>query len=406
MEAIRIIQELRQATGLNAKKALLQEHRSDSKWLQVLKAMYDNSINYYVSAPVDDTFIADPLDYHALFTDLQMLSSRAYTGNGAKEFAGTCSRKYGEIFRLILGRSMKAGVSIKTLNKVYPGLIPEFRRMKGKAIPITEYPVIASTKYDGVYVNVKVTGSGALIRTSSGKVLADQLLRASMIGQPAGVYEGELVFGDGLQAARSSITGAVNKVLLGSTEEIPGATYCIYDFIPLREWDAKLSQTNYIERMKLLWANLKPCANIMIGPQVRLENKDQVAALFAERLANGFEGIMCRYADDLYAWTRTPRIIKQKANNECVLRCTGIEEGRNKYSGMVGALILEGKVKGIPVTVKVGSGLSDFDRTQPPEHYQGMDIEVLYNTITEADTAGVASLFLPRFKRKAINKDV
>ena len=86
-----IVHQLRQAKGTNTKLAILKRHSSNEDWLNVLKAMYDSSINYYVSAPKDNSFV-DSIDVPAMLIGLRMLSERRVTGNKARDHALHLSR--------------------------------------------------------------------------------------------------------------------------------------------------------------------------------------------------------------------------------------------------------------------------------------------------------------------------
>lgn len=78
--------------------------------------------------------------------------------------------------------------------------------------------------------------------------------------------------------------------------------------------------------------------------------------------------------------------------DECVV--IGYEDGRGKYTGMCGALLCEYKGK----MFKVGSGLTDDDRKNPPK--MGAMISFGYSEITKN---GVPHL--PIFKRLIKDKD-
>ena len=168
----------------------------------------------------------------AMLEDLELLSSRHYPGNAARNFALECSQTYGEIFRLILGGSLRAGVSVTTINSVYPGLIDTFKVMLAKDTDAIRYPILASTKYDGVRLIAFVKPLGdVVLKTRQGKVLHIESLEKQLSSQVAGVYDGELVEGNGKQAGRTGITGSVNKCLKGSATDIENYTFCIFILI-------------------------------------------------------------------------------------------------------------------------------------------------------------------------------
>ncbi len=403
---IEIVHEIRKAKGRNAKIRILKQHEDNYIWKKALLYMYDSSKNYYVSAPSDYTFVKDIQDYSGMFDILDRLSTGELRGRSGKLLAAEGSEKYGEIFRLILSGGLSAGVSTTTLNDLYDSFIPTFPVMLAEDSEISSFPVLASTKYDGVRLVVFIENGAVKPKTRSGKDLCLLSLIESMQIFPDGVYDGELVAGDGLQANRTGITGSVNSILKGSSTDIQGYTFVIFDYISLESWNIKLSNTSYLTRLGQLNDIAMPDMNIRIIENKELLNPNDTEILYQDRIAKGYEGLILRYPNDPYVWCRSPALIKKKAIKECILKCVAVTEGTGKYSGMIGALICEGHVEGKDVQVKIGSGLSKYDVEQPTEYFVNKRIEVLYNTVIKAENKQVHSLFLPRFKRVVGNMDV
>jgi len=403
---INIVHKLRLAKGTNRKLTILIKEKDNEDWKTILKAMYDTSINYYISSPSDNSFISRSFTAKDIIDHLEWLSSRTVTGNDARAHALEGSRQFGEIYRLVLGGSLKAGVSITTINKAYPGLIPQFKVMLANDVPITHFPCIASTKYDGVRLlafvsdavdSAGITQSMVKLVLRSGKQIHIKSLEYEMSKQPPGVYDGELVAGDGLQEGRTKITGSVNRCLKGGATDIKDYTFCIFDYLLHEEWAAEVSGP-YIERVQEL-NKMTQNSKVRIADMYTMGSIDHVNELYAQKLAAGYEGLIIRQTYDPYEWKRSNKLIKKKAIFEGVLECYDTTEGTNKYEGMIGALMLRGTIDDKDILVKTGSGLSDHDREMPPQHFIGKDIEMLYNDITRAKDASHYSLFIPRFKR-------
>jgi DNA ligase-1 len=403
---ISIVHALRRAKGSNAKLKILKSHSNNFQWIKFLSYTYDSSKNYYVSPPADTTFIDDLCDYNEMFNVLDRLSTGNYIGQSGRDIAKSASKLYGEVFRLVLAGSINAGVSVTTINKAYPGAIPEFKVMLAEDVVVTKFPILASTKYDGVRVLAFVYADETILRTRSGKQLNIDSLVRNMSKYPEGVYDGELVLGNGLQNDRTGITGHVNSVLKGGSTDIPGYSYVIFDYMPLEDWENKNSSKDYLTRLRELNNFHIPDISIRYSEQTSVNSAKEIESLYEDRIAKGYEGLILRYPEDPYVWSRSSMLIKKKAIKECVLTCTGVKEGTGKYAGAIGSLLCEGKVEGKVVRVNVGSGLSKFDVFQEPEHYIGSKIEVLYNDVIKSDSNEFYSLFLPRFKRKQNNMDV
>lgn len=413
---IKIVHELRIARGGNKKLAILKQHADNEPWKRFLLYTYNSSHNYWVSAPNDNTFFDDnaEFDHEGFFSGLACMIRREFKGSLARDYAKELSQKYGEPVRLALKGSINAGVSVKTVNKAYPGWIPTFDIMLAQDVPVEEFPVMGFIKYDGVRVLVHVDpiAETSTAYTRSGKELNLLCLTRAMAVQRPGWYDGELVMGDGLQESRTKVTGNVNKVLKGSCNTFDGYTFQIFDFVSESDWADKKCDTSYISRIKHLTENLVETDKIKLAYYKYMASSKDVNDMYEDLVDKGYEGMILRYMRDPYEWKRTSKLIKKKAKFEGIVKCTGTNPGTGKYEGMIGSLICEGTLdcerKREPTYVEfsMGSGLSDYDRDQDPSYYIGQDIEIQYNDIVLGEGASVSSVFIPVFKRVAINRDI
>lgn len=94
-------------------------------------------------------------------------------------------------------------------------------------------------------------------------------------------------------------------------------------------------------------------------------------------LEQGGEGVMLRLSDALYVKGRDTSLLKYKKAQDAEAIVIGHLEGRGKYQGMLGALLValpDGK------TFKIGTGFSDTERKQPPK--LGERVTFAYNGLT------------------------
>jgi len=404
-----IVHSLRIAKGGNKKLAILKRESGNENWKKFLWYTYNTALNYWVSAPSDLTFYADDDEfcYDDFFKGINAMLNREFKGKLAREYALELSRKFGEPIRLVLSGSVKAGVSIKTINKAYPDLIPTFNVMLAENTPIEKFPVYGFMKYDGVRCTVKVTRDCTTCFLRSGKELGLVTLSRYMSSdfQRDGWYDGELVMGDGLQESRVKVTGNVNKVLKGSCNHFDGYTFQVFDWVPLDDWDNKCNSFTYDDRHRFLIKNLNKNDAIRLAHYTILHSQEDVEAFMEDLYSRGYEGGIFRYPEDGYEWKRTNRLIKGKAKLDGVVTCIGYTPGTGKYESMIGSLkctgILdcEGRRDPVEVHFNVGSGLSDYDRDQDPSIYIGQEIEIQYNDIVCAENSTQSSVFIPVFKR-------
>ena len=100
----------------------------------------------------------------------------------------------------------------------------------------------------------------------------------------------------------------------------------------------------------------------------------------------GGEGLMLHRATAFYRPGRSEDLLKLKTASDAEAQVVGYERGKGKYAGVVGALIVE---RDDGAQFKLGSGLSDAQRREPPAI--GTRVTYAYNGETESG--------LPRFPR-------
>lgn len=101
-------------------------------------------------------------------------------------------------------------------------------------------------------------------------------------------------------------------------------------------------------------------------------------------LAAGGEGLMLHHGDSVYQTGRTAALLKVKTFQDAEATVVDYTPGKGKYQGQVGALVVETEAGR---RFKLGSGLSDAERTDPPP---------LGSTVTYK-FYGLTSTGLPRF---------
>ncbi|MDQ3039763.1 MAG: DNA ligase [Pseudomonadota bacterium] len=120
--------------------------------------------------------------------------------------------------------------------------------------------------------------------------------------------------------------------------------------------------------------------------QIHLTDHAQLEATLDALVADGGEGLMLHHALSHYRAGRTDGLLKYKRWSDAEARVVGYRPGKGKYTGMVGALLVEdahGR------RFALGSGLRDADRALPPSI--GSLVTFRYNGLTAKGT--------PRFAR-------
>jgi DNA ligase-1 len=119
-------------------------------------------------------------------------------------------------------------------------------------------------------------------------------------------------------------------------------------------------------------------AFVEVVAQKRAGSAAEVASFFEQISGLGGEGVMVRQPGSLYANTRSNTLLKIKKMEDLDAKVIGYDSGGGKFLGRVGALIAtlpNGK------QFKVGSGLTDAQRSSPPA--VGTIIVVRYQELTD-----------------------
>lgn len=134
--------------------------------------------------------------------------------------------------------------------------------------------------------------------------------------------------------------------------------------IKLHVFDVPRAEGNLYRRLAVLekWLKQHPEAPLKIIAQTPVQNNAHAQAFLKQIEAAGGEGVMLRHPDMPYRGGRSDYLLKLKSRHDD--ECTVIRhyEGKGKYAGMVGAL----GCKNRHGEFRIGSGLKDKDRADPP----------------------------------------
>lgn len=215
------------------------------------------------------------------------------------------------------------------------------------------------------------------------KHLAEPLLQTF---DPSIILDGELyVHGWPLQR----INAAVTPVRQHPTEDTVKVEYHVFDVVDFGK--------SFKERMQLAFDKLNFEAGLIRHViTIKAEHESKSDEYYAHWVSQGYEGLMYRLGDCPYTvpkqhwaqagplWNIQPRsrgaflsdksnrvwhLLKRKDWQDDEFVCVGVQEGEGKYTGTLGAIICEPRVRRklyeSQKTFNVGSGLTDADR----DHY-------------------------------------
>ena len=389
-----VLEEIKQAAGSNLKKSIIAEHSDSEIFRRVLTYSFDPFVVFNVvkipkvKALDRSVSMSERERWEVFFKAIDTCASREVTGNAAIELirAAFCVVKPEEEMwmRRILKKHLAIGASVKTINSVIPGLIPTFevalaQKFETKRL-VGRETVFVEPKLDGIRCFAIVEKGDVKLYARSGKVISnfDTTIGPELLKLGDGCYDGELMGTDFIALMRQ----AYRK----EDKDVTGTYLCLFDYLPIEEWQSKESVMSCHDRFETLLDKLSDSSvNLsLVQPVDRFEidaDYDQIKEQHDEYVRDGFEGAMVKFCDAPYKFGRGYEVMKLKAFHDVDLPIDGLLEGTGKHEGKLGSVVVNFN----GVDVQVGSGFSDELRTaiwNDQASYIGRMIEVRYQEVT------------------------
>ena len=392
MNVAEILSQTKATTGSNAKKALLESHGENDMLKTALKMGLDPFTPFHVvKVPKVKNRLELPLSEEAswkeFFKVANLCAVREITGNAAVDALHACfssvSQEREQWMRKILKKHLAIGVSTKSVNKVFPGLIPTFevalaQKFEEKRI-VGKERVGVEPKLDGIRCFAIVENGEALLYARSGKLITnfDETIGRELVKLGDGCYDGEIMGKDFIDLMRQ----AYRK----ENADVSDAYLALFDFLPLEEWnsrEAKMSTTDrYLELATRIGYNFPLKYLKKVSRTIVDADYAAIKALHDEYVEAGYEGAMVKDLEAPYKFGRGPEVMKLKAFHDVDLKIERLIEGTGKHSGKLGSVV----VNYHGVEVQVGSGFSDELRDtiwSTPDMFVNRTIEVRYQEVT------------------------
>ena len=401
--------------GRNFKIAELEKHKGNDLLQAVINLALDPFTQFYIRKIPKYNRGIHSIPLVQSCKQLKKLASREYTGNAAIDMLASLLESStpddAKVLERIIQKDLKCGVSISTVNKVWPGMIHEYPCMlcspsDEKLISKFEFPAIVQLKMDGMRFNAIVKNGKVEYRSRNGKEihgiqhLDEDFL--NMGGSKNRVFDGELVVNDkGVILDRQTGNGILNKAVKGTISDLESHKIraTVWDVIDYEDFTVGYSGVPYRERFERIASSLRSDAVHLVEHQM-VESITEAREVFDRYLAAGEEGIILKAGTAPWENKRVKHQLKFKGELECDLQIVDVQEGTGKYVGMLGAIVCQsGSDDGKTVTVSVGSGFSDDHRINLwniRNELLGKIVALKYNSRIKNKQGG-DSLFLPIF---------
>jgi hypothetical protein len=418
-----IIKKLEQTAKTNKKLEILKGNKDNEDLRQFFYMALEPSVTFGIKKIPDFERSVKLFSFDEAMMELYKFSSRELTGNAAIEHLAhvlaNSSFEAGDLLIRIIKKDPGCKVAGSSVNKVWDKCITKTPYMRCSTDDSgIDYPAFAQEKANGVFVNAMNETRLIKFISRNGKemfmhgYLEDEMKALSSKNNWVVLGEGLVMDEDGIHFLdRKTGNGIMNKAIKGtmSEDEASRVVLAVWDIIPLEAWKEGKCDFPYHMRYEKLERMVDRMQDegfdkIMMIDTVEIENLEQAEDFFEQKIEEKKEGAVLKNKNGFWKNTSsgTKDQVKMKLKDPADLICVGtIPHTKNPV--WIGSLVLESS-DGI-IKVSTGSGLTEGDRQEFPEHYIGKIIEMEYNEITEDKKTKQKSLYLPIYKGIRYDKD-
>lgn len=409
---------LQSIKGINGKCDFIREHKNDEDLKKILYYALNPLITYHISEKTvckllnsaDNNEFQKLVFFNDIFECCEYLSRlRAIdeaTLRQVKLFLNHyCDEEERDIYSKIISKSLRLGITAKTINKIIPNLIPEWEIQQ--SYQIEKYPIKQGTEF---WLTQKLNGTRATFY--NGQLIARSGLPYTGLEHIVTeldslklhdiVLDGELILRDKGNMSDNEAFRVASGIINSDSKDKTRICFTIFDAIPIRDFESNTPNIAYSERRKFLdnlSCRLEGSAKYVNVVPVLYHGKDlkMIDKLLDQMVREDKEGLMLNL-DVPYKRTRHNGILKIKRFYTIDLPVIRCEEGTGRLTGTLGVLVLRYKNN----EVKVGSGFTDEQRKTFWENKDDIIsnlCEVKYKEISKDKSTGMDSLQFPVFVR-------
>lgn len=404
-----ILNELNESNSSNYKLDILKKYKDNSELKKLLELTYNrNKYNFNVSKNCiikDNPSILESngsKTVDELLTELEILGEGTIRGNEAHQFVYNhlkcLDNDNKEIFLNVLGRDLKIGLNVKSINKVFKNLIPKPNYMRcavlsEKTLKKINFPAFIQLKMDGTYREIHVADGQVSGKTRSGEEYFNPVLFKEMENFPNGFYTGELTIEGETRFTGNGLINSLNPPY----EKI---TFTVWDYLTDEDYLEK-SKTPYYSRFESLSDIIEKHKSNRVKrvPNHEVNSIDEALKYVSDWMEQGLEGGVLKDKNNVFKNGTSGTQLKIKLKVDAEMRITGFTDGTigTKREGKIGAIQFsndEGTIKG------QCSGFSDEELdlfTKNKDNLIGKIISVEFNDIVKSENNDYYALSHPRF---------
>ena len=417
LEVVSIIEELRNTSSTNEKKAILTKYEDKNDLKKLLELTYNPHKKYKITEKSIDLndFDENGVDGYVCFGALLKKLSESNINDKLRQdtnkFLAFTDERIRDLYKCVLLKDLKIGVNASTINKVWKGLIPtsetgvDIKPMLASKFDFDKSPkgeFCVTEKLDGIRCMAICKEDSIQLFSRQGKLIEGCVsIETTLMGMRMQVgrdfvLDGELL---AMNCGYDTVYKETTKRVKNKNEIKEGIYYMAFDMLEMEEFNQLKGIHKYHERLQKLLDLDKLMGSMfvrIIRPLYIGNDMDEVLELLKVYKKLGAEGLMVNLMDAPYEFKRSKNILKVKVMQTADLRIVGFEEGQGRNAGKLGAILVDFKGN----KVGVGSGFTDFDREyiwKNQDQYLGKIAEIQYFEITK-DKTGTESLRFPVWK--------
>jgi hypothetical protein len=375
-------------TGRAAKKASLLRQGGSPILRDILYYAYTPLVNFgvgavrYTAIPLEDTgFQVEPIEFLMLcrrLTEGELVGAEAVAA--VRQHIEAYPPEYRQMVCNIFAQKLRIGVPPKSINKIFPNLIPVFSMMHFRSYEPgkLKFPVYVSPRLEGMRVLVAKDAKGIAMWSKYGvPMLGVTHVLEAVRSLPEGYYDGVLMHPDGMQVA----VNVTLRSLKNPHPELLNVTFHITDHVEISDWDSPrvYAQDRFLELRNSIAAHRLefPASPLHYNPHVKVSKSYELLKAHKSFVAGGFIGTMVQgnepyihkktygYMELTEFCTMSARVISWELGNKNML-----------FENHMGRLHCEDLESG--VRFPLGSGFEQKDRNIT-DAWVGKIVELKYS---------------------------
>ncbi|KOC56879.1 ATP-dependent DNA ligase (plasmid) [Clostridium botulinum] len=412
-----IVTQIASTSSRNEKETILNNNKENELLSNIFQFIFNPYIVTGISSKKYNKF--KDINSNSSITNIKEMMEYLKVNNTGRDmdiksiigFINDQDEQLRDVLKQIATKSLKIGVTAKTLNKVYgKGFIPEFNVMLADKYFTNQNRIngefIVTTKLDGGRAVIIKENGNVKFFTRQGQPIEDMVeIQEEVKSLPDNmVYDGELLLRNDKKLASKDLYRATMKETRKDGIK-KNLIFNCFDIIPINDFINGKCKTPCIERKNQLHdllSNLN-LEHIIEVPMLYIgTDKNEIIRLLDEARSKDKEGVMVNLSNAPYECKRSKNLLKVKIMQSADLKIIGFEKGEGKLSNTLGKILVDYKGN----QVGVGSGFSDQDREyiwNNQNDLLGKIVEVQYFEETQNQNGGI-SLRFPVFKGIRIDK--